>query len=156
MRDHSNSRAARTVTSATVVTALLLTGCGTDSGARPASWVTDDLHQESATQRYYTTCERGDNDDYEKEVWLTIDQAAEHTPGAACPAGEERTPEYLDEDGDDRKVKVVPRPTKPKTTAPRMVPSTDAKSKVPATGTNSGATSGGSTGTGSGGSRRPR
>lgn len=156
MGNHTSPHTARAVTglAATLVAAVVLAACGNDtnSGSQQVSWVTDDLHQDPDADRYYTTCERSDNDDYEKEVWLTDEQAAEHTPDAPCPAGEERTAEYLDDDSDDHKVKVVPRPANPKnttttrpTTRPTSRPTTRPTPGGPATSTNSGGTSGGTT-----------
>jgi len=112
--------AALALASAAVAVAALA-ACGTPAPPRP--WLADDLLADNG--RFYTTCEDPYDEDHEKEVWLTVDQAAAHAEGQPCPDGPLRTGPHWEAPDARRTVITVPRPTPrtPTTTTTTVRPS---------------------------------
>jgi len=107
-RGAATLRPAASAVLAIVATAVLVAGCG---GSRP--WLTDDLLVDNG--RFYVTCEDPADERHEKEVWLSPEQAADHTEGQPCPVGPLRTGEYWQEPDADRKRVTITRPARPTT-----------------------------------------
>ena len=140
MRTDTRRRGPLTIT-LTVLTAattvLGLAACGDEPAPRQTVWVADDLLSDDG--RFYTTCEDENNDRYEKEVWLSEEQAAAHAEGAPCPDGEVRTAPHTESEADEDaeiNIKSVPRPSTSRTPSSSTARSSKAKpSAAPVTTT---------------------
>ncbi|UUV32153.1 hypothetical protein NQK81_01510 [Amycolatopsis roodepoortensis] len=108
--------------------AILVAGCG---GSRP--WLTDDLLVDNG--RFYVTCEDPADERHEKEVWLSPEQAADHTEGQPCPDGPLRTDEYWQEPDADRKRVTITRPARPATPPAGRTALSTVKQPLPTTKT---------------------
>lgn len=88
--------------------ALLVAACAIGQG-QPTTWLADDLLLDG--DHYYVTCEASTDERVEKEVWVSVKQAAQHEEGAPCPEGDLRREPYTEAaDDEEKKVSSVPKP----------------------------------------------